>query len=55
MANPLPLPFPCLLQVTNEGIKVRACAANYLMLHGRRRVGPRKLLDLDSYDLLVQL
>jgi hypothetical protein len=39
MTNPLPLPFLLLLQVIIQDIEVRACAAQYLMLPGRRRVG----------------
>jgi hypothetical protein len=39
MTNPLPLPFLLRLQVIIQDIEVRACAALYLMLPGRRRVG----------------
>jgi hypothetical protein len=39
MTPPLPLPFLLRLQVIIQDIEVRACAALYLILHGRRRVG----------------
>jgi hypothetical protein len=39
MTNPLPLPFLLLLQVIIQDIEVRAWAALYLMLPGRRGVG----------------
>jgi hypothetical protein len=37
--EPLPLPFLLCLQVIIQDIEVSACAALYLMLPGRRRVG----------------
>jgi hypothetical protein len=49
VTNPLPLPFLLLLQVIIGGIEVRECAAHYLLLPGRRRVGAPEAQDLVRY------